>query len=151
MSDVKLTQVEANRLLEMVKRSLITAINLPDRGETKEFDVIGDTKKDIFSINIYRAKINPFKCNIGARIKKNGILLLELHLNPSNVHLNPDGKKIIGSHWHIYTEKYDRSFAFPAEDIKSESFKENTMSFLIKFNVVDKPAIIEQTSCFNNY
>lgn len=93
MGAEKLTQDEAQRLLDMLKRSLIDAINFPARGATKEFDVIGDTKTDIFSINIYRAKIQPYKYNMGARIKKNGIMLLELHINPTTVHYNPDGEK----------------------------------------------------------
>ena len=75
MSAVKLTNAEARKLLEMTKRSLIAEMSFPTRGNMKEFDVIGDTKKDIFSINIYRGKIQPLKYNIGARIKKNGIML----------------------------------------------------------------------------
>ncbi len=141
MSADKLTQDEAQRLLDMVKRSLIDAITFPARGANKEFDVIGDTKADIFSINIYRAKIQPFKYNMGARIKKNGIMLLELHINPTTVHYNPDGEKITGSHWHIYTEGYGRTFAFPADNIEEDKFVENTISFLERFNVVEKPSI----------
>lgn len=78
---------------------------------------------------------------MGARIKKDGILLLELHVNPGKVHPNPDGSKIIGSHWHIYTEEYGRQFAIPAEDIKSDNFVENTLLFLKKFNVIKQPNI----------
>ena len=104
MSVSKLTNAEAHRLLEMTKRSLIAELNFPTCGDEKEFDVVGDTKQDIFAIKIYRGRIQPFKYNIGARIKKNGTMLLELHINPSNVHRNPDAKKIvvvIG----IYTQK----------------------------------------------
>ena len=104
MSVPKLTNAEARRLLDMTKRSLIAELDFPVRGDEKEFDVIGDTKKDVFSIKIYRGRIQPFKYNIGARIKKNGTMLLELHMNPSNVHYNPDGEKICGSHW-IYTQR----------------------------------------------
>ena len=78
---------------------------------------------------------------MGARIIKNGILLLELHINPSNIHINPDGEKITGNHWHLYSEEYGRLWAFPAEDIHSEQFTENTISFLNKFNVIDPPVI----------
>ena len=144
MNAVKLTQDEAKRLLDMTKRSLIAEMNFPTRGKTKEFDVIGDTKKDVFSINIYRGKINAFKYDMGARIKKNGIMLLQLHINPSNVHVNPDGQKITGSHWHIYTEQYGRTFAFPADDINSDEFVDNTISFLNRFNVIEKPEILFQ-------
>ncbi len=144
MSAEKLTQDEAKRLLEMVKRSLVAAIDFPSRGKTKEFDVVGDTKKDVFSINIYRAKIKPFKYNFGARIKKNGIMLLELHINQSAVHQNPDGEKITGSHWHIYTEDYGRDCAFPADDVQDDLFVDNAIKFLEEFNVVEKPDIVHQ-------
>ena len=70
MSVAKLTQAEAQRLLEMIKRSLITEIEFPTSGKSVEFGVRGDTKKDTFSVNIYRGKIQPLKYNIGARIKK---------------------------------------------------------------------------------
>lgn len=57
------------------------------------------------------------------------------------MHANPDGKKITGSHWHIYSEEYGRTVAFPAENIISENFIENTIMFLDKFNVIEKPNI----------
>ena len=144
MRTEKLTQDEANMLLEMVKRSLITSIDFPSRGKTKEFDVIGDTKRDVFTISIYRAKIQPFKYYLGARIKKNGIMLLELHIGQTLVHRNPDGDKIMGSHWHIYKEDYGTSYAFPADDIKSDLFIENTIKFLEEFHVIEVPSIIHQ-------
>lgn len=137
MSVPKLSCEEAQRLLEMTKRSLIAELSFPVRGDQIEFDVNGDTKQDVFSINIYRGKIQPLKYNIGARIRKNGIILLELHINPN-------GEKICGSHWHVYTEKYGRNFAFSAENIQSDDFVGNTISFLTKFNVVEQPNISYQ-------
>lgn len=144
MSDAKLTQAEAKTLIEMVKRSLIAEINFPTRGNHVEFDVVGDTKQDTFAINIYRAKIQPRKYNLSARIKKMGILLIELHINPTTVHQNPDGEKIRGSHWHIYNEEYGRAVAFPADDIAAEKFVDNTIDFLIKFNVIERPNVLYQ-------
>ncbi|OUQ37188.1 hypothetical protein [Faecalibacterium sp. An122] len=105
MSVPKLTNEEAHRLLEMTKRSLVAEVGFPSCGGEEEFDVIGDTKKDVFAVKIYRGRIKPFKYNIGARIRKNGTMLLELHINPTTIHYNPDGKKICGSHWHIYIQK----------------------------------------------
>lgn len=144
MSTPKLTDAEARRLLEMAKRSLVAEIGFPTRGGEREFEVDGDTKKDKFIIGIFRGRKNPLKYNIGARIQKNGILLLELHINPSNVHYNPGGKKICGNHWHIYTEEHGRDYAFPAEDIQDDAFVDNTISFLTKFNVVEQPEITYQ-------
>lgn len=141
MSGSKLTQEEAELLLEMIKCSLATEINFPSKGETEEFDVIGKTKTDIFVINIFRGKINRLKYDLGARIKKNGISLMELHINPSNVHTNPNGEKLLGSHWHVYTEEHGRRLAFAAEDIEDENFVENTIDFLRKFSIIEQPEI----------
>lgn len=141
MSSNKLTDAEARQLIEMTKRSLINEINLPSRGKTQEFDVVGDTKKDLFTINIFRGRIQSKKYNIGARIKKNGILLLELHINPTAVHCNPSGEKVRGSHWHIYTEQHGRTYAFPADNIQDDTFVNNTILFLKKFNVIEQPEL----------
>lgn len=145
MASNKISQEEAERLLEMLKRSLETQIAFPLKGNSTEFKVIGQNSKEVFAINIYRGKINRLKYNIGARIVKNGVLLLELHISPSNVHANPNGEKIIGNHWHIYSEQYGRTVAFPAENIVSEHFIENTINFLDKFNVIEKPNISFQS------
>lgn len=141
MSFSKMTQAEADRLLQMLKRTLISEINFPGKRKNTEFNVVGDSKKDLFAVNIFRGNINRLKYNMGARIVKNGIMLLELHINPSSVHPNPDGEKIIGSHWHIYKEEYGMSWAFPAENINGEEFVENTILFLEKFHVVECPAV----------
>lgn len=94
-----------------------------------------------FTTRIYRGRINSTKYEIGARIKKDGIMLLELHINPGKVHINPDGEKIIGSHWHIYTEEFGRKQAFPAEDLQSDLFVKNTLLFMEKFNIIEKPTV----------
>ena len=73
--------------------------------------------------------------------KKDGIMLLELHVNPGKTHVNPDGRKIIGSHWHVYSEEYGRRQAFPADDIHSDHFVDNTLLFMEKFNIIEKPSI----------
>lgn len=140
----KLTQAEANRLINMLKTTLCKEITFPSRNSGTEFDVQGDTKQDIFTIKIFRSKIRHDKYTFGARIKKDGILLLELHVNPGNPHMNPDGTIITESHWHIYQEGYDRKFAFLAEDIVSDNFVENTILFFEKFNLVQKPEIYYQ-------
>ncbi len=141
MASTKITQDEADRLLKMLKHTLVSKINFPTKGAGIEFHVAGDSKQDIFAVNIFRGKINRLKYNMGARIVKNGIMLLELHINPSNVHSNPDGEKIEGNHWHIYSEEYGRLWAFPAENINSEKFVENTMLFLERFHVIECPTV----------
>ena len=93
-----LTTEEAKRLIELTKQALIDILFSPDPGGNAEFNVNAIETKDSFAIKIYRGKINKNKYNYGARILRNGIILLELHINPGNIHINPDGQKIIGSH-----------------------------------------------------
>ena len=137
----KLTQEEADRLIAMLKTTLCKEIYFPSRNSGTEFDVQGDTKQDIFTIKIFRSKIKHNKYTFGKKKKKDGILLLELHINPGNPHSNPDGTIIIGSHWHVYREGYDRKFAFPATNIDDDDFISNTLQFFDKFHLIDKPNV----------
>lgn len=139
---------EARKLIELTKLSLIDAISSPKAGGDILFDVQSDTTTDLFSVNIYRGKINKHKYNYGARIKKNGIILLELHVNAGNRHMNPDGTIIPGSHWHYYTQEHGMKYAFAASDINSTDFVENTLLFLKEFNVINTPTINHQTDLF---
>ena len=141
MDNLKLTQREAERLINMVKYSLVEAIKFPNRGESEEFNVCGSTDKDIFTIKIYKGKINRKKYSMNARISKNGTPLLELHIGRNAVHQNPDGQKVIGNHWRVYTEEHGRRFAFPADSIDDDQFVENTISFLNRFHVIKQPDI----------
>lgn len=71
MASIKISQDKANKLLNMLKYTLVSEINFPSKGSSIEFNVVGDKKQDIFAINIFRGKINRLKYNIGARIIKN--------------------------------------------------------------------------------
>ena len=109
---VKLTQSEAEHLLRMLKKTLDNSIDFPKKGNVTEFKVSGESTNNLFTVKIYRGRINVLKYDIGARITVNNILLLELHISTNKIHINPDGTKIVGSHWHVYSEEYGRAFAF---------------------------------------
>lgn len=96
MASVKISQNEINKLLNMLKNSLIHLINFPGKGATKEFQ---------------------------------------------NVHINPNGEKITGNHWHVCDEAYGLKWAYPADDLESEQFVENTVAFLSKFHVIKQPQV----------
>lgn len=66
----KLTQAEADRMLNMIKCSLVKNINFPSKGSSLEFDLVGESQKEIFTTKIYRGRINHLKYELGARIKK---------------------------------------------------------------------------------
>lgn len=146
IKDPILSETEAKRLLEMIKKSYEDFVDFPSPGKKFEFDAEGDSKKDIFSVNIYRSKINIEKYTYGIRVKKNGVFLLGLDVGKTLKHRNPlpDGKLIVGSHWHIYTEKYQRQFALPAENIETDNFVENTLLFFKKIHLIPIPEVSYQ-------
>lgn len=135
------TQAEIEELLQMLKASLTASISFPGKGRKESFKVKSLSSRDVFDIFIYRGSINAGKMNVEAVVEKNNVVLLELHINASNKHVNPDGTVIIGSHWHVFSEKFGRSQAFPADDIHDDAFVENTIKFLDRFNVIEKPNI----------
>ena len=90
----ELTTAEATALIEMLKKALVDTINLPNGSQRKiEFEVEGTDKHERFIIAVFTGNKNPKKHNFGARISRNGTLLLELHLAPNAPHYNPDGTK----------------------------------------------------------
>ena len=142
----KLTTQEAEQLIKMLKKTIEKEIHLPSKGTNIRFDVQGRTKKHIFSISLYRGKINPNKGNFTALIKRNNTVLLSLDTSPAAQHMNPDGQVIKGPHWHIYTEEYGRNYAYPAVNITDSDFVKNTLLFLEEFHVIEKPKMTEQVS-----
>ena len=61
MSSPKLSQAEADRLLNMLKKTLKEQVDFPKKGQTEEFKVIGESKRDEFTINIFRSTIHYAK------------------------------------------------------------------------------------------
>lgn len=148
MPDNVIKQHEIEGMLSILKETLKDSVGFPLSGKTEIFQVQGEGGKDVFDIKIYRGSINARKYNLGALISFKKIPLLELHINPGNKHTNPDGTIIRGSHWHVLSESNGREIAYPAEDINSELFVDNTVMFLDRFNVVKKPEIQYQPDLF---
>lgn len=144
MAKNQLKQEEIEYLLTLLKNTLVDSINFPSKGKSEQFEVKALMSNELFNIRIYRGNVNRTKYNLGAIIARNSIPLLELHIGPGNRHTNPDGTVIEGSHWHIYSEEHGRTEAFLADEIDSEKFVENTIAFLDKFNVFEKPEIYFQ-------
>ncbi len=139
-----LTKDEAEKLLNMSKSTFENEIYFPQKGEKVEFSIQSTTSKDLFSIIIFRSRINTFKYNYNLKIIKNGIIILALDITPTGKHRNPDGTILEGSHWHVYTEEYGRQYAIPAENIHADDFVENTLLFFEKINLISPPDVIYQ-------
>lgn len=49
MAIIKLSQEEADHLINMLKKSLVSEIEFPEKGNQTEFNVMGEKRTDIFS------------------------------------------------------------------------------------------------------
>ncbi len=144
----KYERAEIERLLSILKKTLTDSITLPEKGKRVEFEVEAKTTKEKFRISIYKGSVNRDKYDYNALLIIDSIPLLQLHINPSNRHQNPDGTIILGNHWHIYNEEYGRKIAFEAADVTSDDFVEVTLCFLERFNVIEKPQVFHQVTSF---
>ena len=138
----KLTQIEADMLISMLKESLEKNIEIPiNKANRTEFEVVEVAdKKEKFIINIARKGINNQAMTYQARHPRTGEILLRLDINPSTFHRNPDGEKIEGNHLHVFTEGFGEKYAIPFE-VKSNNFHDLCMEFFERFNLIDKPNV----------
>lgn len=143
-SMANLTQKDVERLLSLLKETVLRDFQFPNNGGKEHCEVNSIRTKDKFIISVYRGKYNPRKYDYTARVKGEEVILM-LHITPSGIHPNPGYEIIKGSHWHVYSPLYGLSVAYPAEDINDEEFVENTIKFLDRFNVIKKPNVIYNT------
>ena len=136
----KLTQNEADMLIEMLKESMEKVVKFPISKGKVEFEARGQDKKDTFIVNISRKGINSQGASYQGRHPRSGEILLRLDINPTAVHLNPDGEKIEGSHIHIYSEEFGARFAMPF-DTEDKNLRDLCMEFFDRFNLIEQPEI----------
>lgn len=99
-----------------------------------------------YKLRIYRGEYEPSRFSISIRFRENNKHLLRLDINPSNVHENPDGTRIIGSHYHLYSNKFGKvdrianpvpNGMFPNIDILVDAF----INFEAKVNIKSRKGI----------
>jgi len=142
---VKMTKTEANMLIDMLKKYVHkNALTFPASKGKLVFDVIGERRTDVFTVNIDRKGINKQACSYQGRIKSNDIILLRLDVNPTAIHVNPsDGKKITGSHLHIYTEEYEMNEAI-LFNTNDKDIYDLCFTFFERFHIIEPPVITYQ-------
>ena len=133
----KMTTEEAIKLIDMLKERVTqTTLSFPKVGDKLEFDVQSQKEGDKFIININRGAIDKKKCTYQGRTYKNSIPLLRLDVTNS-FHINPDGKKIEGTHLHIYSEDNEMREAIPF-NIEDADLYDYCLSFFRKFNLLEE-------------
>ncbi|MDR2971077.1 MAG: hypothetical protein LBU83_04025 [Bacteroidales bacterium] len=140
---VKLTQKEADMLIEMLKKTAEKEIAFPQERGRVEFDVFGDRREDIFVVNISRKGINADGASYQGRLRHREGILMRLDVNPTGVHRNPDEEVIRGTHLHIYTEEYGMAVAIPF-DTENKDLVGLCYAFFKHFHIIEPPAVTFQ-------
>ena len=149
----ELSQQEADKLLELLKKCVDTKISMPSQGFREDLDVYAiERRNEKFIISINRRNSVEDKVSFVARYLKDNTILLRLDIAPTAPHKNPPGfqyEEIQGTHLHIYREGYESKYAMPF-DVNDELLEDKFLNFLNMFNVIEKPVIICQTEISGN-
>lgn len=135
-----LTQDEANKLINMLKRTVEERIVFPNQKGSLSFSVIGERENNKFVVNIDRKGRKAEKCTYQGRVYQSNQILMRLDIDPNGRHTNPDGEIIRGNHLHIYHELYDMRFATPF-DINDTDLYNTCYTFFEKFNIIQPPTV----------
>lgn len=109
--DGELSQEQANSLIYMKKEFLNESDLVLNDNFNFERELRSTNKQELFILSLYQGRLDLKKVTYNKRHNK-GITLIRIDLT-NGQHTNPDGKKIIGPHIHIYKEGYGDSFAIP--------------------------------------
>lgn len=123
-----LTQSEADFLINLEKKSATDKeYHFPGVDDTLTIPLLSSDEKELFLLDISRAKINLTKCSYLERVRK-AIVLLRLdvngrpHTNPYAAHLplnileDFNGETIGCPHLHFYVEGYMDKWAIPVPE-----------------------------------
>ena len=142
MTDVLLSQVEGDALLEMEKySSMENIVDFSGLSGDLELKFLCEEGREEFVINYTRHSINIMKRNHHLRVKKAiGLARLDLDGPP---HRNPDGVEVGPRHLHIYREGYGLKWAYDVpEQFTSLDDAYKTLSDFMKYcNVIQPPEI----------
>jgi len=115
MSDIALTQSEADALIALEKHynganaANDNALKLPDLGGKLLIPLLCTNKRESFSLDVTRSRIDLLKETKQLRGRQ-VILLVRLDVGGAP-HRNPDDEEIPSPHLHIYRERYADKWA----------------------------------------
>ncbi len=118
MSDINLTQAEADLLIAMEKHRLNNdRWEYPVVGGSISIPLISSNKRESFILDVSRGKIDLLKGTYQNRSRQ-VIILVRLDFG-GRPHRNPDGQEVTSPHLHLYREGYGDKWAAP---VPSEIF-----------------------------
>lgn len=144
-----MTSLEADVLINAIKTlvSVNKNIYIPTIGEKERIEAYSVFENEFFTICVFRGRQDPDKLSLHAMDNSTNTALLRLDVN-AGIHTNPDGKKIEGTHLHIFKDGFEIQYAIPF-DIANENLVSATKAFMARFNVIDVEDVICQDDLFS--
>jgi hypothetical protein len=143
MSDINLTQAEAEALIAMEKlRATNENYDYPLGGGSIAIPLHSRDKREQFVLDISQGRIDLLKGKYQNRARQ-VIVLVRLDFGGAP-HRNPDGEEIACPHLHIYREGYGHKWAkaVPAENFSRTSDLWATLEDFMRFcNITEPPHI----------
>ncbi len=132
MSDINLTQGEANLLIAMEKHRVSDERwEYPDLGGSTCIPLISADRRENFSLDLYRGRIDLAKGSYQNRSRQ-VIILVRLDFG-GQPHRNPDGEEIPSPHLHIFREGFGDKWAVLAPSDKFTHIDNNPWDTLNDF------------------
>jgi hypothetical protein len=109
-----LTQVEADRLMQVVKHFVRppASISIPP-GVDDTYELASPDGRETFLLDVWRGTIRLTKARFQNRARVT-VVLVRLDIDGAP-HTNPDGQRLPGTHLHVFREGYDDRWAYPAD------------------------------------
>ncbi|HPL68001.1 MAG TPA: hypothetical protein PLG94_15825 [Smithellaceae bacterium] len=143
MSDIILTQLEADALIEMEKLRVDDSLyDYPSLGGSVTIPLISLDKREKFILDMSRGKIDLLKGTYQNRSRQ-VIILVRLDFG-GRPHRNPDDQEIPSPHLHLYKEKYGDKWAIPVPSHHFPNVSDlwQLLHDFMKFcNITDPPLI----------
>jgi hypothetical protein len=151
-----ITQTEAKNLLEERKQRIIDdSVKFPHKGDKITIPIRSCDKDHLFLLDVNNTSATQIKLSYQTR-KDENIILIRIDIN--GAHLNPykkqvpldvfnnfNGKRIIGTHVHLYTEKYNDKWAIPISVNFQEKNKTefDILEYFYSLCTIIKPPVFE--------
>lgn len=145
MAEINLIQADADALITMEKhRADDERRNYPDLGGSISVPLLSADKREDFTLDIYRGRIDLLKGTYQNRSRQ-VIVLVRLDFGGAP-HRNPDDQEVPSPHIHIYREGFGHKWAMPVPFDKFPDLKNlwGTLEEFMLFCNITQPPFIER-------
>lgn len=144
MSDINLTQAEADLLIAMEKhRANDDRWEYPDFGGSISIPLVSPDRRENFVLDLYRGRIDLAKGSYQNRSRQ-VIVLVRLDFG-GQPHRNPDGEEVPSPHLHVFREGFGDRWAVAAPPDTFPHASTNTWEtlndFMVFCNITKQPLI----------